>query len=95
MQIHGVANVNVGVAMSSAPKVTAAAASVAKSVQPVAKDQVTLSQAAKNMANNSGASTSAAANSINMMSVENSINSGNYTIIGTALSGHLVTLLIE
>ena len=91
MQIHGLPAINAGNAISSKPVAAGSAAAAVTVEQPLPKDQVTLSQAARQM---SAAIASAPNVSAEITSIENSINSGEYTVIAEALSGHLVTLFV-
>lgn len=100
MQIHGMSNVLTGAALYSKPNIAGAAAGEAKTEQSLPMDKVTLSEAAKTMTLNNTPDTNPAANTSSVsasgaLSVESSINSGNYTIIGTELSGHIVMVLID
>lgn len=80
-------NVNVASAKTSAVKVE----------QSMPKDQVTLSPAAKEMVKSvSTASNKTAAPASNgIQSAKRAIDAGNYTVLGTAVSGSVVVVLVN
>lgn len=95
MQIQGISTVLTGAALYSKPNIAGAAAGAVKTEQSLPMDKVTLSQAAKTMTLNNTPDTNPAVNTSGAPSAESSINSGDYTIIGTELSGHIVMVLID
>jgi len=95
MQIHGMPNVAAGAAIPSNPGVVGTITARVNTEQSFPEDQVTLSQAAKQMSTGNPPYLNTNNTMNDIIGAESAISSGTYTVIATALSGHLAIVLIE